>query len=138
MWYLRYVDDILLVLVVPKIQPLPSLIENFEAISVLKFTFQVEVKNKLPFLDCTVMMTSHRPLTGIHNKETSPVECLNYNSFATHRYKTGVIRSMLKRAHKVCSNWDMMHKKIMRSKRMLTNNNFTMSLPSKSQPGISS
>ena len=113
----------------------------------LKFTFEVEAKKKLPFSDSTIMKTSHRLLTVIHIKETNTDECLNYNSFVRHRYKTGVIKTMLNRAYKVCSNWDMMHKEIIMLKQMFTNNNYPMSLldrevnkflSSKLQPGNTS
>ena len=120
--YLRYVEDILLVL--SKIQTLRSLKENFEANSVLKFTCEVEAKNGLPFQDCTVMKTSHRLPTDIHVKETNTGECLNYYSFAPRRYKTGVIKTMLNRAYNMCSNWGMMHKEITRLKQMFINNKY--------------
>ena len=61
-------------------------------------------------------------------KATNTGECINYNSIAPERYKTGVIKTMLNRAYKICSSYESLHLEINRLKQLFTNNNFPMKL----------
>ena len=61
-------------------------------------------------------------------KETITGECISYESTASHRYKTGVIRTLLNRAYKISHDWTSFNKEATRLKQMLTNNNFPMAL----------
>lgn len=66
--------------------------------------------------------------TAVHCKETNSEECLNYNSVAPDQYKSGVIKTFLHRAYKICNNWFTLHQEIERIRRLLTNNNFPMQI----------
>lgn len=44
------------------------------------------------------------------------------------RYKTGVIKTFLYRAHSICSSWIDFHKEIERIRKLLINNNFPIGL----------
>ena len=126
--YTRYVDDIFLI--INSIKTLEEIKSKFENLSILKFTYEIEQKKKLAFLDVEITRTNNlKPLsTAVHRKETNSDECINYHSIAPEQYKTGVIKTFLHRAYKVCNNWFTFHQEIERIKQILTNNNFPMSL----------
>lgn len=124
--YTRYVDDIFLV--IENIKTLEEIKSKFEENSVLKFTYEIEERKTIAFLDVNVKRHQHSVITGVHTKPTNSGECLNYNSFAPHQYKTGIIRTFLNRAHKICNSPDTFHAEIERIKQLLTNNNFPMKI----------
>ena len=84
--YCRYVDDVFLL--VHKAHVLYNLRDLFERKSVLKFTYEIETNKKLAFLDCMISKTPGTLVTDVFVKETNTGECMSYNSFAPHRYKT--------------------------------------------------
>jgi hypothetical protein len=125
--YTRYVDDIFLV--INNVSVLQELKEKFENISILKFTYELEEKKTISFLDVKVQRNSnHSLITSVYRKSTDTGECINFNSIAPERYKTGVIKTLLHRAYKICSDWKIIHCEIERIKQLLTNNNFPMKL----------
>ena len=86
------------------------------------------IANKLAFLDCMISKTPGTLVTDVFVKETNTGECMSYNSFAPHRYKTGVIRTLLNRAYKISHDWTSFNKEATRLKQMLTNKKFSMSI----------
>ena len=62
--------------------------------------------------------------TEIYTIDTSSGEGLNFHGFAPQDYKTGVIRTLLNRAFKTCSDWSSTDKEIKRMKQVLTINNY--------------
>ena len=125
MIYTRYVDDIFLV--IKDIRTLTEIKEKFEALSVLKFTHEIE-QNKIAFLDVKITRKSEKLETAVHTKETDSGECLNYNSICPEKYKIAVIRTFLHRAYKNSSTWILLHTEINRIKQVLSNNNFPLAL----------
>ena len=122
--YCRYVDDIFLV--ARKFQHIEKLKEKLEQRTVLHFMWEIETNKKLSFLDVEVSKRSTGLSTGVRVKETDSGSCLNYRSIAPDRYKVGVVKTMLHRAYKICSDWNQLHLEITRLKKMFTNNNFPM------------
>ena len=102
--------------------------EKFEENSVLTFTYEVEVEKKLPFLDACVTRKHSNFLTDVYVKSTNTGQCINYMSIAPHRYKVGVLKSLMERALKVCGNRTTLSIEISRIKQVLVNNNFPMKL----------
>ena len=94
----------------------------------LSFTYEKEIRSKLPFLDVCVTRSHSRFLTNVHVKHTNTGECINYHSIAPERYKTGVIKTLLHRATKVCSDRTSLGIEIARIKQLLCNNNFPMNI----------
>ena len=76
--YVRYVDDIFLQ--VETENHLTQLKQLFEENSVLKFTYELNIGNKLPFLDVMVTSTDDRFKTTVYHKPTNNGNCLNANS----------------------------------------------------------
>ena len=124
--YVRYVDDCFLV--VCNYEILSLLKNKFESESVLKFTFEKEKDQELPFLDTLVRRCNDSFVSSVFVKETNNGDCLNFNSICPERYKTGVIKTLLHRAFHICSNWDNFHNEVERLKQLLTNNNFPISI----------
>jgi len=122
--YARYVDDCFLF--VRDIQSLNNVKSKFEEISVLRFTFEREVAEKLSFLDVLINRQQSQFETTVHVKSTNYGDCINYHSICPDRYKIGVIKTLLHRGYKVCSNWHNFNTEINRIKQLLTNNNFPM------------
>lgn len=122
--YARYVDDVFLL--INNISTLEEIKNKFESTSVLKFTYEIEEKKTISFLDVRITRSNNSLITTVHTKLTNSGECLNYNSIAPTRYKTAVIRTFLHRAYRICSNWQLLHHEIDRIKQLLSNNNFPM------------
>ena len=55
---------------------------------------------------------------------TQVSECINYHSIAPERFKTGVIKTMLNRSYKICSDVESFNMEIDRLHKLFTNNNF--------------
>lgn len=124
--YCRYVDDCFLM--IDNIKELESLKSYFEEHSVLKFTYEVEINKKIPFLDIMVTRSPESLSTTVYRKPTNSNECLNYNSLCPNSYKNSVIRYFLHRAHAVTSSWELFHLEVQRIRQVLVNNNFPISI----------
>lgn len=124
--YTRYVDDIFLV--IDNIRTLNEIKEKFENLSVLKFTFEIEQKKSISFLDVQVTRRENKVDTAVYTKPTNNGQCLNYYSIAPDRYKTGLIRTLLHRGYIVSSSWENFNTEINRLKQVLVNNNYPMKL----------
>jgi hypothetical protein len=123
--YLRYVDDIFIV--VQDTEQLENIRCAFENNSVLKFTHEIG-NNKLPFLDVEIELNNRKFESKVYTKPTNTGECLNYVSECPTKYKSGVIFTLVNRAHKVSSSKQTFDAEIKRLKQMLTNNNYPMQL----------
>ena len=121
--YARYVDDIFME--IDDLKQLLDLKSQFENNSVLKFTYEMNLDNKLPFLDVLVDTSNNVFDTKVYRKPTSYDTCLNAESECIERYKKSVITSYLNRAYKVTKTWKDFHDEIIYVKQTLINNNFS-------------
>jgi hypothetical protein len=121
--YCRYVDDTYVV--VRDDQHLHSLKLAMEEASVLTFTYETSIHQKLPFLDVAVDGSNGLYTTSVYKKPTDAGRCLNAASECPTRYKTSVISAFLQRAYNISSNWKLFTKEIDRIKQTLINNGFT-------------
>jgi predicted GIY-YIG superfamily endonuclease len=122
--YCRFVDDIFLL--VNSIGTLEQLKTQYENNSVLNFTYEIECKNKLPFLDVIIQKSGNKLNTSVFTKSTNSGDCLNYNSLAPEKYKLGVVKTMLNRAYKISSTYEALHSELDRLRQLFTNNNYPM------------
>ena len=122
--YCRYVDDIF---VVTRDQPhLDDLKRNLENSSVLTFTSEISVNNKIPFLDVDIDGSSGNFTIKIYRKSTDKGKCLNALSECPNKYKSSVVKGMIRRALKICSFcWELFHLEILNIKQLLVNNSFS-------------
>ena len=121
--YARFVDDIFVQ--VKDINELEKLKKLFEDNSVLNFTYELNVSNKLPFLDVYIDATENQFKTKVYRKPTSQGNCLNGISECTDKYKSSVISNYLNRAFKISQNWKDFHEEVVHIKQLLINNNFS-------------
>ena len=121
--YGRYVDDIFLQ--IANEQQLIQLKDEFESKSVLKFTYELSVHNKLPFLDVLVNTNNNEFHTTVYRKETNMGFCLNAKSECINKYKQSVISSYVTRAFKITRSWEDFHLECQKIKQILINNNFS-------------
>ena len=84
--YCRYADDIFVVTTIF------LLLENS---SVLKFTSEISVINKIPFLDVDIDGSSGNFTTKIYRKPTDKGKCLNALSECPNKYKSSVVKGMI-------------------------------------------
>ena len=123
--YCRYVDDIFVD--VKDIDHLHILIEHLQVNSSLKFTYELNTQNKLPFLDVMVSSEQDKFVTTVHRKATDGGRCLNANSECPSRYKISVIRAFIRRAIRNCSSWELLHAELLRIRQLLVNNGYSNS-----------
>ena len=123
--YFRYVDDIFLD--VRSTDDLQTLKLMLETESGLSFTTELNVNNKLPFLDLMVHAKADEFETNVYVKPTNLGRCMNANGDCTESYKQGVIRSYVRRALKHCSTWQLVDRELRRVKQMLVNNGYSNS-----------
>ena len=120
--YCRYMDDIFLVL--DNFHQLTALKTAFETSSILQFTYEIENRKQISFLDISVSRNKDNVFTTVYRKPTDTGACLNYDSCCPQRYKIGVIKNFLHRAYSVCSSWKAFTVEIERITQLLVNNNF--------------
>ena len=121
--YCRYVDDIFIQ--IDSIDQLDKIKQEFENNSVLKFTYELNINNRLPFLDTLIDTSNNNFHTTVYHKPTDHGHCLNANSECTDKYKNSVIFNYLHRAYKVSQNWSDFHTELQHVKQVLINNNYT-------------
>ena len=89
--YFRYVDDIFVD--VNSIDDLCALKEMIEIESGLQFTTELNVNNRLPFLDLMVHAKDDKFETDVYVKPTNQGRCMNASGDCTDSYRHCVIRS---------------------------------------------
>ena len=132
--YARYVDDIFTQ--VQDEAQLTNLKQEFQDNSVLNFTNEVNVENKLPFLDILVDTSNNNFHTSVYHKPTDHGKCLNAHSECVEKYKNSVINNYLTRAYKVTSSWTEFHNEVVFIKQKLINNNYSNRAVDNSDYGI--
>ena len=91
----------------------------------MNFTHELSIDKKLPLLDVLVNNNSRdKYAREVYTKPTKKEECINYDCDAPERYKTGVIKTLLNRAYRVCNSEEAIEKETSRVKKLLINNNF--------------
>ena len=124
--YARYVDDIFIQ--VEDDRQLFQLQQLFQQNSVLKFTHELSINNKLPFLDVNVETVNNSFKTTVYRKPTNIGTCLNANSECPEQYKISVISNFIHRIYKITQNWTDFHTELQYTKQMLINNNYSNSM----------
>ena len=78
--------------------------------SKIKFTSEVEEKNCICFLD--INRENNIFLTSLYSKPTFSGVFTNSDIYIPFSYKSGLISSLLSRAFKLCSNFEIFHQEI--------------------------
>ena len=124
--YARYVDDCFLV--VEDEQHLEHIKREFQNKSVLKFTKEISINNRLNFLDVAIDSNGESYVTSVYRKETNKGHFMNARGECPERYKVGMIRGLIDRTHKISSSIEIFNVECNKLKQLLINNGYSNSL----------
>ena len=127
--YCRYVDDIFMLS--KNISQFDDLRSKFENNSVLKFTTELNINDKLPFLDVLIDNSNIEFKTSVYRKPTNVNTCLNGKSVCIDQYKINVVNSYINRAIKLSTTDEIRKKELDYCKRMLVNNGYNIEMINK-------
>ena len=94
----------------------------------IKFTYEPEKNKKIAFLDVLVSRKSNGFFTTLYRKPTFTGVFLNWNSLTARVYKINVIKCLLDRAWKICSNYKLFHLEVLSLKEILMKNSYPCSV----------
>ena len=130
-FYKRYVDDIFV------------LFDNFEQFEKfkeylnskhqhIKFTSELEVDGKLPFLDILVDRNDGFMSTSVYRKPTFTGVYTHYSSFIPSVYKIGLLSTILFRYFSICSTYQLFHLEVVKFKSIFLKNGYPLGVLDKS------
>ena len=90
----------------------------------IKFTFEKENKSKLAFLDALIINNNDKFSTSVFRKDSNIGLFTNFCSFTPMTYKKGLIKTLLSRAFKLSSSWQLFHNEIENIKVLLQKNSY--------------
>jgi len=122
-FYRRYVDDIIAIF------HNKSHVNWFKARlrrnSVLNFTHEEMTNNKFSFLDIELRLCNNLHFsTSVYVKPTDKGIYANYSSHIPLSYKKSVIKTLIHRALRYSTTWDLFDSEITRLKQVFCNNNY--------------
>ena len=105
-FYRRYVDDTLTAM--PCQSAANGFLDKLNSIHPsLHFTMEIATNGKLPFLGMLLEKNGSQISTCVYRKPTDKGLLLHYQSHMDHRYKTGLLKTMLNRAYRLSSSWQL-------------------------------
>ena len=118
----RFVDDTFTFIKKGEVEAVLELLNSFH--DNIKFTFEKEVEGVLSFLDVKVIKNEDRTFeTDIHRKKTDTNVYIHWDSFAPKTWKIGTMKSLIRRAHIICSKPEFLQKEIEHLKVVFQENN---------------
>ena len=96
------VDDTFVYVKNGSIEYVLSVLESFHFN--IKFTYEKEVNNTLPFLDVLFIRNSDHIHTNVYRKETNNDLYLYWHAFTPISWKSGALRTLVNRAYIICSD----------------------------------
>ena len=90
--------------------------------NMFKFTSEMEMNNSLSFLDIKIVRENNKFTTSVYRKPTFSGVFTNFESFIPNSYKYALIFTLLHRAFKLCSNFELLHQEIENLKNIFRNN----------------
>ena len=121
--YLRYVDDIFCVFDARNDKHLEFM--QFLNTRHPNLTFTCETgPTKLPFLDVMLEMNNGMPIFSVFRKETYTGLLLNFTSYCPLAWKKGLVKCLLTRAVRICSNSEMLNVEIEKLKKYFYANGY--------------
>ena len=122
-FFVRYVDDIFVLLrskehIVLLAQYFSSKHPN------IRFTYEEENDNVLPFLDVNVYRDANRFSSTVHRKDTFSGVYTNFESFMPVTYQRGLISTLLYRAYAISSSYGSLHEEVKNLKKIFAKNGY--------------
>ena len=122
-FYNRYVDDIFAIF--QHKRHINLFIQRLQRSSVLSFTHEEMTNNKFNFLDVDLILKQNGKFTtAVYVKPTDSGSYSNYQSHTPLSYKKSVIKTLVHRAFRYNSSWDLLHTELNRIRQVLANNNY--------------
>ena len=105
-----YVDDMIAYIKEKEINTvLKAINKNHKNI---KFTYELENNDEISFLDVKIRKVGRKIETSVYRKPTNTDVYLHWNSFAPTTWKKGTLRTLILRAHNICSTKALYDKEI--------------------------
>ena len=124
--YFRYVDDTFAIFY--NEEELENFFNQLNRLHFsLKFTFEKEKNNCLPFLDVNVERTATGFETSVYRKPTFTGQYLRWESFSPNKQKTNLISTLVHRALMICTK-SKLNQKIKHIKNILLDYGFPESI----------
>ncbi len=122
-FFARYVDDIFVL--IKSNDHIAKLAEYFSSKHPnIKFTYELENDNTLPFLDVNVFRDAGKFSSTVHRKDTFSGVYSNFRSFMPETYKRGLVSTLLYRAYMISSTFQSLHKEIENLKKIFSKNGY--------------
>ena len=102
----RYVDDTITFIKTGSGEYVLSILNSFHAN--IEFTYKTKINSKIAFLDVLLLREGQNIITTVYRKVTNSDIYLNWDSFCPHRWKRGTLKSLVQRAHLICSTEDLL------------------------------
>ena len=94
----------------------------------IKFTYEKESNNSLPFLDILISRSENGFKTSVYHKPTFSRVYSNFNSFIYDEYKIGLVFTMLFRTFSIVSDFSRFHTEVIHLEEILRKNAFPIKL----------
>ena len=94
----------------------------------IKFTYEKECNNSLPFLDILISRPENGFKTSVYHKPTFSGAYSNFNSFIYDQYKIGLVFTMLFRTFSIVSDFSRFQTEVVHLKEILGKNAFPIKL----------
>ena len=122
--YYRYVDDIFMILngTQKDISKFKKFMNNLE--TTIKFTVDVQINNKLPFLDIMIERQNNTLITYVYHKPTDTGLYLKWVSNQPKQYKINLIKCLCNRASRICSSYNLLMKELDNYKKIFIANGY--------------
>jgi hypothetical protein len=124
----RFVDDVFVI--IKKGSEVEKILDFLNSQhNKLKFTMEMEINKQINFLDIKVKRKNDLKIeTSTYRKPTFTGVMLNWNSLTSIRYKTGLIRCLLDRSYKICSNETQKQIEMAQLRIILLKNNYPLQI----------
>ena len=90
----------------------------------IRFNFEEESDNILPFLDVDVIRDVDKFSSTLHRKATFSGVYTHFESFMPDTYQRGLISTLLFRAHAICSSYKSLHEEVENLKKIFAKNGY--------------
>ena len=88
----------------------------------MKFILEHEVLDRLAFLDFRLIKDDDKVEITVYRKPTHSGVFTHFASFVPYPFKVGLINTLLSRAYRRCSNWNLFHLEVEKIKSMFMMN----------------
>ena len=93
----------------------------------ISFTSETENKNSISFLDIKISRDNNKFTTSVYCKPTFSRVFTNFGSFILKSHKYNLLFTLLHRAFKLCSNFELFHQEIDKLKTIFENSGYPKS-----------